>query len=86
MSLFMVSMLLSIETKAPCGLCVPVQNIKKLMDAISILMNDLNRAAIMGKRGIERILNNYTLDRVIIQYKYVWENVDCIKCLDRSIS
>ena len=66
--------MLDIYSDKPCGTCVPVKNIEKLKDAILTLIKDPKIAEAMGKRGIERVLKNYTLKNIVEQYKSVWIN------------
>jgi glycosyltransferase involved in cell wall biosynthesis len=66
--------MLAVSTKTPCGICVPVQDIEKLKEAVLSLVKDPNKAELMGKMGIKRVLNHFTLDIVMNQYKSVWEN------------
>ena len=62
-------------TKAPCGICVPVKNAEKLGEAIEYLLRSPQIILEMGGRGVSRILENYTLDKVVLQYESLWENV-----------
>lgn len=67
--------MLAVETKTPCGICVPVRNIEKLKKAILELTNDPNLAVTLGNNGKKRILNNYTLEKVVKQYRGIWESL-----------
>ena len=58
-----------------CGICVPPQNAEKLKDAIIELIKNSENAFKMGHSGIEKVLNNYTLDIVVKQYSRVWNAV-----------
>lgn len=44
------------------GLLVKTQNPQMLADKIAILLNDNNLRRMMGKKGYERFINNYTLE------------------------
>jgi len=61
--------------KNPCGICVPPQNVEKLKGAILELIENPENANIMGQRGIEKVLCNYTLEKVVKQYLRVWDDV-----------
>lgn len=64
--------MLDIYSDKPCGICVPAKNTDKLREAIITLMNDHLKAETMGKNGNERVLNNYTMGKVVEQYKSIW--------------
>jgi glycosyltransferase involved in cell wall biosynthesis len=66
--------ILAISTDAPCGTCIPVKNIAELQDAIQALAQDASKTAVMGKNGIDRVLSNYTIEKVAEQYITVWAN------------
>jgi glycosyltransferase involved in cell wall biosynthesis len=66
--------MLAIESNNPCGICVPEKNIQKLGEAILALLDDPEKAAWLGKNGRERVLEKYTMDRVVKQYEAVWRN------------
>jgi glycosyltransferase involved in cell wall biosynthesis len=64
--------MLAVTTDSPCGICVPVHNSEELMKAILILIEDPGKTEILGKNGIKRILDNYTLSKIVQQYRSVW--------------
>ncbi len=64
--------MLAIGENSPCGICVPVQDTKKLEKAISYLINNPESAEMMGANGMKRIKDNYTSEIVISQYLSVW--------------
>jgi glycosyltransferase involved in cell wall biosynthesis len=66
--------LLAFKSQTPCGICVPAQNIEKLKDAILALVECPQDAEALGKRGMERIINSYSIEKIIEQYRSVWEN------------
>lgn len=66
--------MLGINTDKPCGIMVPVKNVNALKDAISELLTDFNKARILGRNGMERVLEQYTLSSVCEQYERIWEN------------
>lgn len=67
--------MLAVDTTSPCGICVSVQNSKELKKAISDLMENSSLTRTLGCNGIKRILNNYTLDRVVRNYRQIWEGL-----------
>jgi glycosyltransferase involved in cell wall biosynthesis len=66
--------ILGISTSKPCGICVPVKNPEKLREAIFELVLDPHRAEALGRDGIERVLNNYTLENIVKKYRATWVN------------
>jgi glycosyltransferase involved in cell wall biosynthesis len=65
--------MLAITSDTPCGVCVPIQDVERLRKAIIDLTNDPLKTEAMGKNGIGRVINNYTLEKVVEQYKTVWD-------------
>jgi glycosyltransferase involved in cell wall biosynthesis len=65
--------MLGINSKTPCGICVPPQNVEKLRDAISYLVSNPHELEVFGKRATNRVLETYTIEIVYRQYKDVWE-------------
>jgi glycosyltransferase involved in cell wall biosynthesis len=61
------------KSETPCGLCVPIRNKELLIKAIEMLIEDPIKAKMMGRQGAVKILNNYALDKIIIQYQNIWE-------------
>ena len=66
--------MLDIQSINPCGICIPPHNVEKLKEAILELVIDPSKIEAMGKNGMERVLNNYTFERIAEKYKTVWEN------------
>ncbi|MBN2521139.1 MAG: glycosyltransferase family 4 protein [Bacteroidales bacterium] len=66
--------ILNIKSIDSCGICVPPKNVQKLREAISGVIEDTSRIEIMGLNGINRVLNNYTLEKIVEQYKDAWGN------------
>lgn len=71
--------MLNIESDKPCGICVPPKNIRKLKDAISELLNNPQKAVFMGQNGIERVLNNYSIEKIAPEYLKVWDKAKKFK-------
>jgi glycosyltransferase involved in cell wall biosynthesis len=65
--------ILAIGTPTPCGICVPPRNVEKLRNAISKLTNNQNDVEVFGKRGNDRVLNSYTMEKIYTQYMSVWK-------------
>jgi glycosyltransferase involved in cell wall biosynthesis len=66
--------MLNVQSEKPCGICVPPHHVEELKDAISELMQDHSRIEVMGKNGVERVLNNYAIKKIAEQYISLWEN------------
>jgi glycosyltransferase involved in cell wall biosynthesis len=65
--------MLAISSETPCGICIPVKNAEKLKEAITSLAEDPGKAKILGTNGNNRVLQIYQLEKVVEQYKVVWE-------------
>ena len=64
--------ILDIVSEKPCGICVPAHNVEKLAEAITLLVTNHLKAEILGKNGREKVLKNYTLNKIVEKYKSVW--------------
>lgn len=62
-------------SEAPCGICVPTHNIESLKKAITTLLDNPLEAMTMGKRGVTKILNCFTLEKIVPQYQNLWTKV-----------
>jgi|WetSurMetagenome_2_1015567.scaffolds.fasta_scaffold54435_2 glycosyltransferase involved in cell wall biosynthesis len=67
--------ILAINTRLPCGICIPVQNMERLKDAIDSLIRDQNTLETFSKRGVDRVLMNYTMEKIYKKYRTVWADV-----------
>jgi glycosyltransferase involved in cell wall biosynthesis len=65
--------MLAINSKTPCGICVQPQNVAKLRDAISYLINHPNELEAFGRLAANRVLETYTIEKVYKQYREVWK-------------
>ena len=65
--------MLDVKSDKPCGLCIPPQNVDSLKEAIEFLFNNPTEAEELAKYGIERVRNNYAMDKVMAQYEAVWQ-------------
>src|SRR5690606_33278070 len=66
--------MLAISSDKPCGICVPVKNVEKLTEAITLLISNPQKVEMMGRNGSERVLKYYTFNSIIKQYMSVWQN------------
>lgn len=55
-----------------CGICVSPRDIPHLKAAIEYLSVNPGIACQMGKNGMAHVINNYTVDTVVRQYRDVW--------------
>lgn len=60
------------KNESPCGVCVPAQDTKALKDAIKDLMDNSSKTSLMGKNGIQKVLNSYTMDKIYLMYNQAW--------------
>jgi len=67
--------MLGINTNFPSGICIPPKNIDKLREAIVHLTRDQSKLELFGKRGVNQVLENYTMEKVYIQYLSVWKKL-----------
>ncbi|MGV8095738.1 MAG: glycosyltransferase family 4 protein [Mangrovibacterium sp.] len=67
--------MLAIESKRPCGICIPAGDIEKLKEAIMTLLNNHSMIEKMGVRGIKRVLANYNSEKVARQYRLGWKTL-----------
>lgn len=58
-----------------CGVCVPPKNAEALADALSSILLNSESCIEMGKRGREKVLNNYCMDKVYGEYYKIWGGV-----------
>ncbi len=58
----------------PCGICVPVGDVGALRLAIQTLLKQPIYAQELGRRGRERVAQQYSPVAVYSQYKAIWEN------------
>ena len=69
--------MLDVTSENPCGICVPAKNIELLKEAIELVIKNPDAAQSMGTNGVNRVLSNYTIEKVVKQYKSAWENAVC---------
>lgn len=67
--------MLDIQSNKPCGICVPPHNVEKLKEAILELLQNPSKTEMIGKNGIHRVLNNYSIEKITECYKSVWNDV-----------
>jgi glycosyltransferase involved in cell wall biosynthesis len=61
------------KSNTPCGVCVHVKDLEELRQAIIALVEDPAKTETLGKNGIERVIKNYTLQKIVKQYEAVWK-------------
>jgi glycosyltransferase involved in cell wall biosynthesis len=57
-----------------CGICIDVKDESQLQDSINILLSDNNLAVEMGNNARQKVLSNYSLDKVFNQYLNIWKH------------
>jgi len=57
-----------------CGELIDAQEVESLKDALTHLLRDKEDASISGVNAHNKVLNNYTIDKVFDQYLEVWKS------------
>jgi glycosyltransferase involved in cell wall biosynthesis len=65
--------MLNINGDSPSGLCVPVKDIQSLKASIEKLLCHKDMATKLGQNGLNRVLDNFTLDKIFKEYQFVWQ-------------
>jgi glycosyltransferase involved in cell wall biosynthesis len=65
--------MMDIHSSNPCGVCIPAGNMALLTNTIGELQKDQSKIEALGRSGIERVLNHYTIERIAQQYRKVWD-------------
>ena len=77
-----VSSIPEIVQHGETGLLVPVHQPEKLANAIVTILKDKNMAVLMGQKGRDRVLANFTIERMIAQIESIF--IDCANGLQRQ--
>jgi glycosyltransferase involved in cell wall biosynthesis len=64
--------MVDVSGEFPCGECVPVRDVEKLRNVIAELLEDNDKLSFFSKNGMDRILQNYSAENIIEQYKTAW--------------
>ena len=68
--------MLNVDSEQKSGICVPVKDANQLSQAIkNLLLNDKLRLEI-SKNAHSRLLNEYTIEEIVCQYKSVWSQIN----------
>lgn len=67
--------MLNIKSDLPAGICVPVKDVEILRASIEKLLLNKELSASYGQNGLNRVLENYTLDKIYKQYHHIWRTV-----------
>jgi len=67
--------MLAAASDKPCGICIPIKDVLQLSEAIVTLLNDPERCKEMGINGKERVLEYFTINKVMKKYETVWVNI-----------
>lgn len=54
------------------GICIEPRNIEQLQKAIEFMLKNQENALKMGEKARQRVLNEYTMEKVFEQYKNIW--------------
>ena len=58
-----------------CGVQIEAQQIEPLMESLDDLLINKDKAYTMGRLAHERVLANYSIEKVFIMYKNAWTNI-----------
>ena len=64
--------MLNLEGSHKCGVCVPVKNVEKLKNAITYMLENVDKALLMGKNAKNRVFEEYSIEKVWKQLNDVW--------------
>ncbi|MEL7587624.1 MAG: glycosyltransferase family 4 protein [Prolixibacteraceae bacterium] len=67
--------MLAVNTETPCGICVPVKDPATLGEAVVSLMSGTGKRELFSARATERVLEQYTMQKVFAAYTRVWNQV-----------
>ncbi len=71
-----ISDMIGINSNVPNGHIVPIKNVEKLKDAIGNMLQDKNLIETYSRRGVQRVLENYTMKSVYSQYYSIWKDLN----------
>lgn len=66
---------LAIGTTKPCGICIESRQVQPLRMAIEELFGDQDAISSFSKNGITRASTQYTMERVELQYRKIWNQI-----------
>lgn len=67
--------MLNINGDFPAGICVPSKDSPALQESIEKLLLDKELAIRLGENGLNRVLNNFTLEKIFKEYQIIWQTV-----------
>lgn len=65
--------MLNVDSEEPCGICVELQNVPQLRDAINSMISDIGMASTYAMRAQKRVRERYAVDRVWKQLVNIWK-------------
>ena len=65
--------MLDVTSKIPAGICVPVKDVETLRKALAKVLDNVSWAEQLGRNGNQRVLNCYTIERIVKQYDNLWK-------------
>ena len=57
------------------GIIVPPKAPEKLGNAITMLALDVEKSKMFGKAGKNRVMNEFSLEKCVNEYEYLYENL-----------
>jgi len=67
-----ISEMLDIGSKAPAGICIEAREIRQLEEAVLKVVTNIDYARCLGNNGLNRVLNDYSPEKVMPQLIKVW--------------
>jgi len=67
--------MLNINSNSPAGMCIPSKDIEALKASIEKILSDAELGNQFGKNGMTRVLEKFTIDKIIKEYQVVWQAV-----------
>ena len=63
------------EPDLRCGICIPPRSEDHIINSIRELLIDRVKTMQMGENGIHRVMEKYTIDKVMNTYLDLWTSV-----------
>lgn len=71
--------MIDLDGSAKAGLCIFPKDINGLQNSINLVIGDRALNVELGQNGLKRVLDNYTLNKIMEKYQTVWDQVTRLK-------
>ena len=68
-----ISDMLAIDSGNPCGICVPVNDVTSLQNAIVNMLDNTEQALTFGENARARVTEQYSMPKVWLQMADIWK-------------